>query len=357
MEQEIVVLFGGPSREHLVSVASAQNIALALGGPTCWFWAQDGLVLEIDCSYLLAHENPFQKQFRPHALTSWNAIENALAAAREKSYVFFNALHGVFCEDGALQKLFEDAGLGFTGSGARASKLSFNKSLAKSLLQNEGLLVAPTLDLTSLKLGNRRTRLHDFLTLHKKIVVKPICEGSSFGLFIVESENQFSKCLEALDSGTTLPYIAEAFIEGTEVTVGVLETLEGIKSLASIEIAPSPGRFFDYKAKYLSDGVQEILPARISQKQEEAARSLALRAHKILGCEGYSRTDMIVRDNEIIFLEINTLPGLSVASLVPQELAAEGISMRDFAKDQISLAQKRQKMIQISKNNITTSIA
>jgi D-alanine-D-alanine ligase len=139
-----------------------------------------------------------------------------------------------------------------------------------------------------------------------------------------------------------LPYLVEQFIAGRELTVGVIDQGDGPSALPPLEIEVDPGHAFDYAGKYLDPGTREICPAHISSVMRETAEDVALAAHTTLGCEGYSRTDMIAAaDDHIYFLELNTLPGLTSSSLVPKELAAARIDFRDFLEKQIELARVR----------------
>ena len=139
-----------------------------------------------------------------------------------------------------------------------------------------------------------------------------------------------------------VPYLAEQFIAGRELTVGVVDQGDGPLALPPIEIEIDAGLSFDYDSKYLGKGSREICPAKISDRMRKAADEVALAAHTTLGCEGYSRTDMIAADEDhLYFLELNTLPGLTGSSLVPKELRAAGIEFRDFLERQVELARNR----------------
>ncbi len=172
----------------------------------------------------------------------------------------------------------------------------------------------------------------EMLARHEKIVLKPLAGGSSRGLFFVERDGDLPEVLP-------VPYIVEQFVAGRELTVGVVDMGDGAFALPVIEIEVDPGRAFDYLGKYLGSGTREVCPARIPEAMRDAAQACGLAAHLALGCRGYSRTDLIaVADDEIYFLELNTLPGLTAASLVPQQLRAAGIDFRDFLERQVELA-------------------
>jgi len=171
-------------------------------------------------------------------------------------------------------------------------------------------------------------------------VAKPVADGSSVGLFHVRDAGEARDAAEAI-AGAGREYLAEAFVEGRELTVGVVDDARGTRALPVSEVRVDPGRVFDYEGKYFGRGTIEITPAEVAPDVARAAHALAVTVHRALGCEGYSRTDVIVGARGPVFLEINTLPGLTRASFLPQQLAAEGTSVRDFLEGQLSLARRR----------------
>src|SRR5919108_132150 len=146
---------------------------------------------------------------------------------------------------------------------------------------------------------------------------------------------------------------SEQIISGIELTVGVVDGPKGARALPPSEVRLEEGRAFDYEGKYLGKGTREITPAEVPARVSRAAQQVALDAHKALGCEGYSRTDVICSERGPVFLEINTLPGLTRMSFIPQQLAAEGTSMKSFLEGQIALARRRRDR----KPNPTTVVA
>jgi len=181
---------------------------------------------------------------------------------------------------------------------------------------------------------------------HGKVVVKPIEDGSSHGVRIVESERELDAAIVAIRQSGGVTHLAEAFIVGRELTVGVVEHGDEDERipLPCSEVKLDPGRSFDYEGKYLGKGTVELTPAPVSDDVAAAAQHLAMTAHQAVGCAGYSRTDVIIteedNENRPVFLEINTLPGLTAASFIPQQLEAAGTTMRDFLTAQIELARK-----------------
>ena len=324
-----IVLFGGPSDERHVSVASAQSIVRALGAPPlAWFWAPDGPVHDVALDDLLGHQRPFEIDFQPKRPAVWPNLEQALDTLPVDDPVFLLALHGGAGEDGTVQKMMEDRGIAFTGSGSVASAAAFEKTRAKEMLRNR-------VRMADSRIVRGPDTVNEMLRMYERVVLKPIAGGSSRGLYFVDRGCDFH-----IDAG--VPYLAEQFIAGRELTVGVADMGSGPDALPPLEIVVDAGKSFDYIGKYLDVGTRELCPAPISDVMREAAEDLALAAHTTLGCEGYSRTDMIAADDDhIYFLELNTLPGLTASSLVPKELKVAGISFRDFLEKQVELARQR----------------
>jgi D-alanine-D-alanine ligase len=325
----IIVLFGGPSDERQVSVASAQAIIRALDAPLMWFWAPEGAIHDVRRDDVLAHERPFEVDFQPFRPAIFPDVEMALDAMPVENPVFLLALHGTGGEDGTLQAMLEKRGIPFTGSGSEASERAFDKAKAKAAL-------AGRVRMAESRIANAhdlKAVAQDMLTRHERLVLKPLAGGSSRGLYFVGKGDPLP--------GIAIPYIVEQFISGRELTCGVIDDGSGPRALDVIEIEVDPGREFDYAGKYLGSGTREICPANIPPELARKAQDVALAAHIGLGCEGYSRTDMLAHGDDIFYLETNTLPGLTVSSLVPQELRTAGIGFREFLEKQIELGVAR----------------
>ncbi len=335
----IIVLFGGSSDERHVSVATAQNVARTLGNPLCWFWASYGAIYDVAVEQLLSHQRPFEADFDPKRPAVWPDLEQALDTLPVDDPVFFLALHGGAGEDGTVQKLMERRGIPFTGSGSRASANAFDKGRAKELVKDH-VKVAESRIVGVSDPETIRTTVETMLEKYPRIVLKPLAAGSSLGLFFLDRGGDIDDVVRKV-AKLKMPYIIEQFIKGRELTVGVIDKGDGLVPLPAIEIEVDPGREFDYQGKYLGKGTREICPAKISDEMSRAAQQTAVAAHAGLGCEGYSRTDIIAASDGMYFLELNTLPGLTTSSLVPQELRAAGIDFRQFLDAQIELARKR----------------
>jgi D-alanine-D-alanine ligase len=326
----ITILFGGTNKERLVSVASAQALHEALPEADLWFWDVDDTVHETQPRALQGHSRPFEEPFKP-GTPSLGKIEEALDTAKAENRLLVLGLHGGRAENGELQAMCEMRRLPFTGSGSASSHLAFDKVAAKRFAALAG--VKPPADVM---LADAEAALAEY----GKLIAKPARDGSSYGLIFVNAKQDLAAVRNA---AKTEDYVIEPFISGVEATCGVLEQPDGsLTALPPIEIIPAEGGFgFDYRAKYLAKATQEICPGRFAPEISAQLMDQALRAHRALSCTGYSRTDFIVSDKGLIFLETNTLPGLTRASLYPKALKAQGIEFVDFLKDQIALAAKR----------------
>jgi D-alanine-D-alanine ligase len=243
-------------------------------------------------------------------------------------------MHGRGGEDGSMQGLLDLLEIPYQGSGVLASALAMNKELSKALYQMAGLKVPAALTLT-------RETPPSLQAIEAKlglpVVIKPVHEGSSIGISKAGTR-------EALETGLTAAFaldnrvLVEEFIQGTEVTGGVLGNAR-LQALPLVEIIPaSTYTFFDYEAKYQPGATQEICPARLDADMTRRAQECALTAHGALGCRGYSRTDMLVKDGEIYVLETNTIPGMTATSLFPQGAKAAGIDFPVLLDTLINLA-------------------
>jgi D-alanine-D-alanine ligase len=322
------ILFGGTNRERLVSVASAQAVAAALPRADLWFQAPDGRVHEADRARLFAHQRPFELDF-PADGRLVGDIGAAFDRAATEDRVLVLAQHGGPAENGEKAALAEARGVAFTGSGAAASRLAFDKAATKAVVSGQGVTVPPTVSVETAPAD---------LARHGKLVAKPVAEGSSYGLIFVNGPDDLAKLAEAAKREA---YLVEPFIAGAEATCAVLEQVDGsLIALPPIEIVPAEGAF-DYAGKYLASTTQEICPARFGAAVNAALQAAALKAHKAVGAMGYSRSDFIVTGDGVTFLEINTLPGLTKASLYPKALGVQGIAFADFLASQIVLAERR----------------
>jgi D-alanine-D-alanine ligase len=254
---------------------------------------------------------------------------------REKIVII--ALHGTEGEDGTLQRFLEDGHVLYTGTGSAASALAFDKQRTKQLAREHDLPVPEDITIQEFS-ALKEEQLKKFLRLSQKIVMKPNANGSSVGLYIISNEEELMKAISEAREKKLTNYLCEPFIAGREITVGVRERSDlTLKALPCSEVRVKTGRQFDYEGKYLGSGVEELTPAPLPPEIARECQKLAIEMHKLVGCEGYSRTDMILTERGPYLLEINTLPGLSKASFIPQQLKADGMSLREFFQEQINL--------------------
>ena len=249
--------------------------------------------------------------------------DNAIEAA-------FIALHGKFGEDGAIQGMLEVMGIPYTGSGILASALGMNKTISKQVFRSKELLVGPYEVVYS---GAARS-VHAVLDeITFPAVVKPHAEGSSVGVSLVFKKEDVTPATElAFKYGNEI--LIEKFIKGKEVQVGIL----GDRALGAIEIVPKRA-FYDYTAKYEKGMSDHFFPARIPDAVYSRTLEAGLAAHRAIGCRGYSRADFIIDDSGAPYiLEVNTLPGMTATSLLPEIAKGVGISFPDLVEEILRLA-------------------
>lgn len=256
--------------------------------------------------------------------------EVALTLRRENVDVAFIALHGRYGEDGIIQGLLEMMRIPYTGSGVLASALGMNKAQARSLFIAAGLTTPPCVLLTEQEKGIFKTNPPAF---GYPAVVKPISEGSSVGVTIVENSSGFPAAFnEAFRFGPKI--LVEQYISGTEVHVGILDQTP----LGAIEIRPKTG-FYDYTAKYVKGMSEHIFPADLPPNVYKEILEWGRKAHLSLGCSGYSRADFILdRAYQPYILEVNTLPGMTETSLLPEIARGVGISFDQLVEKILATA-------------------
>lgn len=336
------ILFGGPGSERKVSVATSQHVARVSPGTRCFFWAPDDSIAEVPVDELLGFQRPFENDFaKPVNGPHWTTLVDFLDDYAQRSAVLFLGLHGDMSENGGLQRCLEDRQIAYTGSDSVASQLAFDKARAKERVARGGLSVSPAITITGENIEAAHAAFERMNADTQKVVLKPVADGSSTGMFIIDGKESRLEAFDWLRANPKQPHMVERFVEGKELTVGVIDRPDGRQVLPCTEVRLEQGRSFDFAGKYLGDGSLEITPAEVSDEVTQAAQEMALRAHEILNCFGYSRTDMIIDEAGPVFIETNTLPGLTPASFLPQQLEVEGISMETFIAEQITLAMGR----------------
>jgi D-alanine-D-alanine ligase len=301
LPKKIAVLMGGPGSEREVSLATGRGVAKALR-------SLGAEVVEID-----VHDENFQ-------------LPGDVDLA-------FNTIHGTFGEDGHLQKILEDRGIAYTGEGVVASEIAFDKIRTKEKFQEHGVTTPPS------EVIHARQRP----TIPLPIVVKAPRQGSTVGVVIVKNESDLESAVaEASKYGREL--LIEKFVAGRELTIGIL----GDQALPILEIIPKGG-FYDFNNKYPflnpqgGGGAEHVCPANIDAGKTKEIQELALRAFRSAGLQVYARVDVILADDgKPYILEINTIPGMTEASLLPEAAAAAGIGYPDLCARIIALSRRRQ---------------
>ena len=250
--------------------------------------------------------------------------------------VAFLALHGRYGEDGTLQGFLDLLGIPYVGSGTLASALAMDKVMAKKVLAADGLPVpAGTVVGRAAFRRDPEGEVLRAVAAALPAIVKPVAQGSRVGLSVVEPLGDMRGALDKALAHDTRALVEER-LAGTEITVGLLGNRE-LLALPVVEIVPRDG-LFDYVSKYDPDLTQEICPARIPEATAKVAQDLAVRAHLALSCRGLSRTDMIVTSRGPVILEVNTLPGMTVNSLLPKAARVAGISFPELLDRLVRLA-------------------
>lgn len=300
MKKKVTVLMGGPSPEHEVSISSGNNVVENLDR------------IRFDASpVVIGKDGSF-----PLSLDGLSKFD-----------VAFLALHGPFGEDGTIQAILEQIGLPYTGSAVAASRLGMDKVASKILFQMKGIPTPEFGVVGSVGELAATAELYGY-----PLVVKPSNQGSSVGVSIVHDPSALKT---AFGSASQFgPVIAERYIEGREIQAGIL----GDEPLPLIEILPKK-EFFDYEAKYSPGLAEEVTPAPLNKETTEKIQKLGLKAFRGLGCRGFGRVDLFLRDDGEIFVsEVNTTPGLTKNSLFPKEAVAGGITFPELLERIIDLA-------------------
>lgn len=303
----LALLAGGKSGEREVSLKGAEEVARAL--------------------------NPQKYEIKRYDPATDIA---KLAADADSLDVAFILLHGPFGEDGTVQGLLDLLSIPYQGSGVLGSAVAMDKNLAKILYRNAGLKV-PEWYMAAKEDIDNPSKILGHLGL--PLVIKPASQGSSLGMTIARSEEDIVAGLEkafAIDREV----MVEEFIAGREITGGVIGNDE-LTALPLVEIIPGDEyEFFDYEAKYQPGATNEICPADLEEPLAIRAQKYALCAHRALQLRGYSRTDMIISNDDIFVLETNTIPGMTPTSLLPQAAAAAGLDFSALLDRLIELAQE-----------------
>ncbi len=298
MSKHVAVLMGGWAAERPVSLNTGRGCANALRGVGYQ-------VTEVDVT--------------PNVVADLQAL---------KPDVAFNALHGPFGEDGGMQGILEMLRIPYTHSGVLASALAMRKDRAKTVAAASGVLVAKGITASRFEVAKRHL-------LPPPYVAKPVANGSSFGVFIVkEGRSHPPQELTGPDWPLGDEMLVEAFVAGRELTCAVMGPKDDVRALGVIEIVSNVGAFYDYDAKYAPGGSTHILPAKIKPNIYLKVQQQAVMAHEALGCRGVSRSDFRYDDetDTLIWMEVNTQPGMTETSLVPELAAHAGLTFGELTQ-------------------------
>ena len=301
--KKVMVLMGGFSAEREVSLVSGKGVAEALRHKGCE-------VLEYDLR------------------DAWDLIE---VLRREKPDVVFNALHGNWGEDGEIQGLLDLLQIPYTHSGLKASAVGMDKALTKLVAADCGIKIAESEKMTFAEFKKHGTKIP------LPYVVKPVADGSSVGVFIVKTQKDVTQVVYPDEQALIL---VEKYIAGRELTCAVFDN----RALAVTELCPQTD-FYDYQAKYTAGMTKHVLPADLPQAVEDKVKDYALRLHQALGCTMLSRSDFRYNDEDgVVLLEVNTNPGMTPLSLVPEQAKYCGISYEDLCYRLVTEGAKTRKL-------------
>ncbi len=288
MKKKVVILAGGYSKEREISLQTGKEVFKSI-----------------------------KKKYRATIIDPKGDLVQKLK--KIKPHVVFNALHGRFGEDGYIQSILEKERIKYTHSGVRSSSIAIDKDLSKKIFNKHKILTPYSIKMKYSKLNKKKIQTDIKKKFKYPVVVKPINEGSSVGVYICNKQNIF-KSLDKLKNYNEV--LIEQYIPGKEIQVAIM----GKRKLGAIELVPKR-KFYDYKAKYNKNAnTKHIMPANISKDNYEKAMNIALKAHKLLKCRGVTRSDFKFFNNKFYLLELNTQPGMTALSLVPEIARYKNIS-------------------------------
>lgn len=317
MKKNIAIVAGGDSSEIVVSLKSAQGVTSFIDS-------------ELYNTYIVTLQ---ENKWTVDVLDTKIVIDkNDFSFSHNDEKINFNCayiiIHGTPGENGLLQGYFDMIKMPYTTCDVLISALTFNKFVCNTYLKSFGIQVAESLVL-------RKRMSVDVETIIAQIglpcFVKPNTGGSSFGVSKVTSQTQMTNAIEKAFSESD-EVIVEALIQGTEVTNGIYKTQEKTVVLPITEVV-TENDFFDFEAKYVQGKAEEITPARLSDELTQRIKTLTSAIYDILGCRGLVRIDYIIQEGNIFLLEINTVPGMTSTSFIPQQIAAEGLNIAEVFTD------------------------
>lgn len=341
----IALIMGGPSVEHQVSLNSGANI---LTGLDLNRYNVLPVVINRQSKWLFAPEYITDKNISNQEAQQITQALNFLPFSEPRALthlqqkrptVVFLALHGEYGEDGTIQRLLEAARLDYTGSGILSSALGMDKPKSLAIFRRHNILVPDFVIIEIKQWPDDKEKILRRISKNLKypLIVKPANRGSSLGVSLA---NNLTVLFQSINTAfdTSQHIMIQEYINGRELTCAVLGHEPQVIALPPTEIIPPAGSFFNYQAKYETDASQEITPANLPTNLIEKTQETALHCHNILGCRGLSRIDFILNaKNQLYVLELNTLPGMTKTSLLPQAALAAGINFSQLL-DKIILA-------------------
>ena len=323
IKPKVALLVGGTSPERAVSKMSGKGVLGALR-------ALQYPTKIIDPAYGLNQPRDEEKFFLEEdfaELSNRNCIDAINSNLLDDVDVVFSALHGKWAEDGTIQSLLELRGLKYTGSKVLASALAMDKEMSKVIFRQAGVQTADSFTVGSVNFESKKIIDKIDNEMGFPCIIKPNDQGSTVGLKLVKDESEVEEAIKVALQFSNKALI-EKYIHGRELTVAILIN----KALPVLEIVPKSG-LYDYHSKYTSGMSEYIVPAKIPGETAKKAQKLALTAFQSLSCEGYTRVDFrLSNENELYCLEVNTLPGMTPLSLVPKAAKAVGISFEELIK-------------------------
>lgn len=314
MKKNIAIIGGGDSSEYVVSIKSSANIFNSVDTEKFTPWMirmrfDEWVVIEGD--QILAEVDKSDFSF-------------VIDGQKIKTDYAYIMIHGTPGEDGVLQGYFDMLKIPYSGTGVYASALTFHKFYCDNFLRTFNVKMAKSLyfqkgDFIDLKVVVEEIGLPLF--------IKPSAGGSSFGVTKVKKEEDILAAAEAAFKESN-DCLIEEFIDGMELAVGVCRLNGEVVPFLPTEVIPK-GEFFDYNSKYNEGGATEITPARLPEEKIKVCQDLTVKLYKLTGCDGIVRIDFILKDDEFYFLEINTIPGMTQTSFIPQQLNAMGMSLKE----------------------------
>ena len=307
---KILILEGGFNEEHEISLSTAKEIKKSL------------TKLNIKFDSLLVNPQTFSEDINKY----------------DNNYLCFNALHGTFGEDGTIQKILENNEIRYTHSDSISSNIGFNKFLTKKKIQNTKILTAKSFILKATSLDEIKIR--EIYAQFNSFVIKPVSSGSSYGVQIIKNSKDIENFIRNLDNNLKIykkhnELLIEKYIEGRELTVAVVNK-ENISEAVEVTEIISNNYFYDYQSKYSKGFSKHILPAKLPITIYNNCLEYAKVAHDTLKCRSLSRSDFLYDNTNIYFLEINTQPGLTSVSLVPEQLKYKNISLDNLIQNIIN---------------------